>query len=44
VARTAPTGRVINISWVSIFRFEGDMIAERWVIGDDLAMLRQLGG
>jgi len=37
------TNKPINIGWTAIYRFEGGKIAERWLNGDDLAMMQQLG-
>jgi predicted ester cyclase len=38
-----PSGRKIDITWNAIYRFEGDKIAERWLNGDDLGFMTQLG-
>ena len=38
-----PTGRKIDITWTAVYRFEGDKIAERWLNGDDLGFMTQLG-
>ena len=38
-----PTNKPINISWMTIYRFEAGKIVERWLNGDDLAMMQQLG-
>jgi steroid delta-isomerase-like uncharacterized protein len=38
-----PTGRAIAISAMEIYRFDGDKIAEQWVVGDVLGLLQQLG-
>ena len=37
------TGRAFSMGWVSIYRFRGDKIAERWLQGDDFGMMVQLG-
>ena len=38
-----PTGKRAQSKFISIFRIEGDRIAELWVEWDNLAMLEQLG-
>lgn len=37
------TGRKVEISGTTIFRFEGGAIAEEWTSGDTLGLMRQLG-
>lgn len=37
------TGRKVQISGTTIFRFEGGAIAEEWTAGDTLGLMRQLG-
>ncbi|HEV2678597.1 MAG TPA: ester cyclase [Aliidongia sp.] len=39
----APTGRRIAIREISIYRIDGDRIAEQWCMLDELQRLRQLG-
>jgi steroid delta-isomerase-like uncharacterized protein len=39
----APTGRRISYAGVALFRIAGGRIAEGWVLGDALGLLRQLG-
>ena len=39
----APTGRSVAFSAVSIFRFAGGRVVERWNNTDDLGLLQQLG-
>jgi steroid delta-isomerase-like uncharacterized protein len=39
-----PTGRAITYGGVAIFRIAADRIADGWVLGDTLGLLRQLGG
>jgi len=39
----APTGKVVAFSAVSIFRFVGGKVVERWNNTDDLGLLQQLG-
>lgn len=42
--RGAPaTDKAVDIPWIAIFRFQGDQIAERWLIGDDVKFMTQLG-
>lgn len=38
-----PTGSRIQIDEISIFRVDGDKVAEQWCLVDDLTLLRQLG-
>jgi predicted ester cyclase len=38
-----PTGKQIIIPVITINRFAGDKIVERWSISDQLAMMQQLG-
>lgn len=38
-----PTGREIDITAVTIDRFEGGLIAEEWEMFDEMLMMRQLG-
>jgi predicted ester cyclase len=37
------TGRKVQVSGTTIFRFEGGAIAEEWTAGDTLGLMRQLG-
>lgn len=37
------TNKSVNIGWMAIYRFEGGKIVERWLNGDDLVMMQQLG-
>lgn len=37
------TGRTFEILEAGIWRIEGELVAEAWFFGDDLALLRQLG-
>lgn len=39
----APTGKSVEFSAVSIFRFAGGKVVERWNNTDNLGMLQQLG-
>ncbi len=39
----APTGKSVAFSAVSIFRFAGGRVVERWNNTDDLGLLQQLG-
>jgi hypothetical protein len=38
-----PTGKQIQFSGCSIYRFKDDLIVEQWEYGDMLSMLQQLG-
>ncbi len=38
-----PTGKTVNINGILIERFEGELLAEAWLIADNLGMLQQLG-
>ena len=38
-----PTGKQISIDIVDIVRFQDGMAVERWVLGDEMGMMRQLG-
>jgi steroid delta-isomerase-like uncharacterized protein len=40
---TAPTGKQVNISGVSIARFAGGKMVEGWINWDALGLMRQLG-
>ncbi|MCA3218024.1 MAG: ester cyclase [Burkholderiales bacterium] len=37
------TRREVDIAFIAIYRVEAGRIAERWLVGDELAMMRQLG-
>ncbi len=37
------TGRAIDITGITLYRFVGERIAEEWVAMDNLSLLRQLG-
>jgi predicted ester cyclase len=37
------TGRRVQVSGMTLFRFEGGAIAEEWTSGDSLGLMRQLG-
>jgi len=39
----APTGKTVEFSAVSIFRFAGGKVVERWNNTDNLSLLQQLG-
>jgi predicted ester cyclase len=39
----APSGKQLTFTWISINRIHGGKIAESWVEGDALGLLRQLG-
>jgi predicted ester cyclase len=38
-----PTGRLIRIDEMSIYRLDGNLVAEQWCLTDDIALARQLG-
>ncbi len=37
------TGRAVDVSGITLYRFAGERIAEEWVAMDNLDLLRQLG-
>ncbi|HEY2221648.1 ester cyclase [Actinomycetospora sp.] len=39
----APTGKVLVLAGINVFRLEGERIVERWGRLDELGLLRQLG-
>lgn len=39
-----PTGKKINISWVTIYRFENGKVVEKWIEQDMKSLVDQLGG
>jgi predicted ester cyclase len=39
----APTGRRVSIDEISIYRIEGELVAEQWCLVDDLSFAKQLG-
>ncbi|MDN5852760.1 MAG: ester cyclase [Actinomycetia bacterium] len=40
---TSPTGNHLEVGAVTILRFDGDKVAERWNRLDDVALLTQIG-
>lgn len=38
-----PTGKEIAIDIVDIVRFQDGMAVERWAVGDEIGIMRQLG-
>ena len=38
-----PTGREVEFTGISVYRIEGDRIAESWTEEDDLGLMRQIG-
>ena len=40
---TTPTGKQITVPVITINRFAGNKIVERWSLSDQLAMMQQLG-
>ena len=39
----SPTGRVVDVTGITLYKFVGERIAEEWVAMDNLSLLRQLG-
>ena len=39
----AGTGQALEVEGITILRFEGDLVAERWNRLDDVKLLTQLG-
>ena len=39
----SPTGRPVNVASLSILRFAGGRVVERWNVTDNLGVLQQLG-
>jgi len=37
------TGKVVNISSITVFRLDNGKIAEGWLVSDNLGMMQQLG-
>ena len=38
-----PTGREVEFTGISVYRIEGNRIAESWTIEDELGLMRQIG-
>jgi predicted ester cyclase len=38
-----PTGKTVTVVGILIDRFEGGLVAESWIVPDNLSMLQQLG-
>ena len=38
-----PTGKEVEFTGISVYRIEGDKIAESWTIEDELGLMRQIG-
>ena len=38
-----PTGKEVEFTGISVYRIEGDRIAESWTEEDDLGLMRQIG-
>jgi steroid delta-isomerase-like uncharacterized protein len=38
-----PTGRAISVKSINVCRIEDGLVRERWGVGDDVAMMEQLG-
>jgi predicted ester cyclase len=38
-----PTGREVEFTGISVYRIEGNRIAESWTVEDELGLMRQIG-
>ena len=38
-----PTGKEVAVEFIDIVRFQGGLAVERWMVGDEMGMMRQLG-
>lgn len=38
-----PTGKKVNISWITIYRFENGKVVEKWIEQDMKGLIEQLG-
>jgi len=38
-----PTGKKVRFEGMTVYRFEGDKVAEMWWVSNEIAILRQLG-
>jgi len=38
-----PTGKEVTVDFVDVVRFQSGMAVERWMVGDEMGMMRQLG-
>ena len=38
-----PTNKKVNVSFIAVLRIENGLIAERWLNGDDITFMQQLG-
>jgi predicted ester cyclase len=38
-----PTGKEVEFTGISVYRIEGDKIAESWNVDDELGLMRQIG-
>ena len=39
----APTGNEVEFTGISVYRIEGERIAESWTVEDELGLMRQIG-
>jgi predicted ester cyclase len=39
----SPTGKEVEFTGISVYRIEGNRIAESWTIEDELGLMRQIG-
>jgi predicted ester cyclase len=37
------TGREVEFTGISVYRIEGDRIAESWTVEEELGLMRQIG-
>ena len=42
-AGVAPNGHRIDMEWISIYRIEGQRVAEHWAINDMMRLVQQIG-
>lgn len=38
-----PTGKEVVVEFIDIVRFEDGLAVERWMVGDEMGMMRQIG-
>ena len=38
-----PTGKAVEFTGISVYRIDGDRIAESWTVEDELGLMRQIG-
>jgi predicted ester cyclase len=42
-ADVSPNGHPIDMQWISIYRIDGDRVAEHWAINDMMTLVQQIG-